>query len=347
MRHVFFVVCVFALLFAAGTLFAQDQPREEPKEQPKEEPKEEKKKEEDEDKTLTWESDLETALKKAKEKDTMVMIYFYIEGNKNLADYEKNIVNQPAVVELSEKFVCLKVEKNKEKKISEKFQASSVPQVLFITGDPKKLGRIVGYVKREEFVEKVKEVYESIEIEKKTREILQKDPGNLAANLELGKVYIIREMREVAIHCLKKVVDGDPKNKKGLLVEAAFRLGFLQYNNGMYKLARDNFKKVRKHDVLDEKGFGDDMLAAEAHMCMKERDFEQAIKKWRLFTVKYSDSELMSDALFYLGGAYYRLRKNKEALETWEKLVKEYPNADRVGQAKYYIQTLKKEMKKK
>lgn len=344
MRRLFFLVCVLAVIFTVSPLFAQEKP-----EQPEEgNGKEENGEKESEDKdNLTWESDLETAVKKAKEKDTMVMIYFYIAGNKNLAGYEKDVVSQPAVIKLSEKFFCLKVEKNKEKKIAEQFGVGSVPNVMFITGDKKKIGRIRGYVKSSEFSEKVEEIYESIKNEKDAREVLRKQPEDLEANLKLGKVYIIREATELAEHCLKKVVNGDPKNKKGLLVEAAFKLGFVQYNCGMFKEARENFDKVRKYDVLDEKKYGDDMLAAEAHMCMKDNDFEKAIKKWRLFTVKYSDSELVPEALFYLGGAYYQLKKNEQAIEAWEKLIKDYPDADRVEQAKYYIQTVKKQMGQK
>lgn len=335
------VICFIAALLMAGLLWAQEgespeSPRPGPQRGEPAEPESE---------TVKWESSFDAALEKASSEDKMLMMFFYKKGSKLCAELENESINQSEVVELSKKFVCVKVEKNRDKAIAEKFGIGSVPHTLFITGERKKLGRVRGYEKPGVFAKKVKEVYESIKIEKESREVLRNQPDNLEANLKLGKVYIIREMRDLAIHCLKKVVNGDPKNKKKLLVEAAFRLGFVQYENGMFDQARKNFEKVTKYDAVDSKGYDDDMLAAEAHMYMKDDNLKTALKKWRLFVVKYSNSELMPEALFYMGGVYYQMNNNEKAIEYWEKLVKEYPSSGEADRAKYWIPQLKKQLK--
>ena len=319
MKRFMLLGCIFVLLFCVSPVFAQ----------------------EPEGETVKWEASLEAALEKAKEQGSMVMMYFYIEGNKNLADFERNVINQPAVIELSKKFACLKVERDKQKDIAAKFGVKAIPKTLFIDGNRKKLGAVHGYEDAGPFAKIVKEVYESIAIEKETREILQSKADDLEANLKLGKVYIIRELRDLAIHCLQKVVDGDPKNKKGLLVEAAFNLGFLQYENGMSDQARKNFENVRKYDALDKGGYGDDMLMAEAHMDMNEGKFDEALKKLVLFTRKYSDSEFMPDALLYMGWGYLQSRRNEEAVKAWEKLIKDYPDSAQAHKAQRLVQQAK------
>ena len=280
-------------------------------------------------------------MEKAKKDDLMIMVYIYVEGSSMAADFEKFAINQPAVVDLSRKFLCVKVEKNKNKDIVKSLGAGSATRVLFLNSEKKRLGEVRGYDDPGPFAKKVKDVYESIEIEKKAREKLGKDSEDLEANLALAKVWVIRNYVDQAMALFQKVVDGDARNKEGLLVEAAFRLGHLQFEGGQFKQARDNFKKVRKYDVSDSKGYGDDMLLAEARMDARDRNYKEALKKFRLFKVKYEKSELMHDALFYMGGACYESGDDKLAVETWEKLIKDFPNSRWVGRAKDFIRQLK------
>lgn len=343
MNRALCLVCMLALLLTASSVPAQEP--EKPREPAGGEPAGSGAEGEG---GIKQAPNFEAALEQARKKDCMVMIYFYREGSKMCAEFEKFSINHPAVVELSKNFVCIKVEKNKEKKIAQQFGVGRVPYTRFIDANRKKLGEVRGFEDPEPFAKKVKEIYESIAIEKKAREILSKDRENLEANLQLAKVWVIRDYRDQAIALFKKVVDGDPRNKKGLLVEAAFRLGFLQFKNGLYVQARENFKKAKRYDARDEKGFGDDMLLAEAHMDLTDRppDMDAALKKLRLFAIKYSDSEFMPQALFRLGYIYSEKKDNAKAIEVWEKLVKEYPSSGEAEQAKYMIPQLKKQRTK-
>lgn len=326
MSRLVFLVCLFALLLAASPLLAQEQ-------------------EEPAGDTVKWEADFSAALEKAKKDNSMIMVFIYVEGSSMAADFEKYAINQPAVVELSKKFVCVKIEKNKDKETIKKLHASKATRVLFLTTEQKRLGEVRGYDDPGPFAKKVKDVYESIAIEKKARATLQKDSEDLEANLALAKVWVIRNYQDQAMALFQKVVDGDARNKKGVLVEAAFRLGMLQFESGQFKQARDNFKKVRKYDAMDKNDYGDDMLLAEARMDAKDRNYKEGLKKFRLFTVKYSDSELLHDALFYMGGAYYESGDDSKAVETWEKLIKDHPDSRWVGRAKDFIRQLKQSKK--
>jgi tetratricopeptide (TPR) repeat protein len=299
--------------------------------------------------TVNWEKNLQAALDKAKEKDQMILVFFYKEDSKMCADFESYGINQPAVVELSKNFLCVKVERDKDKEDSARFGIKVVPVTLFLDANQKKLGMLRGYEEPEPFAKRVKEVYESIDKEKKARETLSEDPENLEANLVLAKIWVIRDYRDQAMALFKKVVTGDASNKKGLLVEAAFRLGQLEFENGMFDEAKKSFEKVKKHDPTNEKGYADDMLLAEAHMDMTDQkapNMDAALKKLQLFTVKYADSELMPQALFRMGYAHYQKNDNTKAIETWEKLVKEYPNTAEAERVKYMIQQLKEQQGK-
>ena len=138
----------------------------------------------------------------------MIMVFISVEGSSMAADFEKYAINQPAVVELSKKFVCVKIEKNKDKETIKKLHAGKATRVLFITSEQKRLGEVRGYEDPETFAKKVKDVYESIAIEKKAREKLNKDSEDLEANLALAKVWVIRNYQDQAMALFQKVVDG-------------------------------------------------------------------------------------------------------------------------------------------
>ncbi len=332
MRRLVCLICAASILLAVSRVFAQE--GEKP---PEPAPG-----------GIQWEPNFDKALEKARKGDLMIMIFFYKAGSKMCADFEKNSIEQPAVRELSKKFVCLKVDRDKDKATAGRFAINAIPQTLFITAEQKKLTQIVGYEDPGPFAKKVKEIYESVKIEKEAREILRnKDPEDLEANLKLAKVYIVRGALELAMALFQKIVDKDPENEKGFLVEVAFHLGKLQLEGGLVSKGKENFAKVRKYDQKDAKGFGDDILLHEAKMDLSGRppDADAALKKLRKLVEKYPKSELVPDALFKMGHAYYAAGKNEKAIEAWEKLVKEYPDSPEAGRAKSFAEELKKAQK--
>jgi TolA-binding protein len=337
MKSLFCLVFALAVILAAAPLLAQDP------EQPAEP-------QEPQGETVTWESNLDAAVEKAKESGKVIMVYFYIQGSDMCNAFEQYCINQPDVVELSKNFLCLKVEKNKEADVAKHFSITSAPHTLFISAEQRMLGRIKGYLEPKPFAKKVKEIYESVDAEKKALETLSEDSEDLKAQLELAKALVIRDDRDRAIAGFKKVIDGDPRNEKGLLVEACFRLGYLQAENSMFEEAGKNFEKVKKFDTLDKSGYGDDMLLVEAVMDMDNPNgpkIEDALKKLRQFLVKYDKSDLMPQALFRLGYAYYLKNDNAKAVETWEQLVEKYPDTGEAEQVKWMIPQLKEQEKKK
>ena len=330
------ILLTFALVFSLNTLFAQDREPVEP-----EEPAEKKAGE-----TVTWEPSFDAALKKAKEKNCMIMMFFRRDNSQMSDSFEKDCINQKAVVELAKNFVCLKVDIKKDIATAKKFKVTGVPQTMFIDSEQKKLGRVPEFVDPKPFAKKVKEVYESIGIEKKAREALKKDAEDLDANLKLGKIYVLRENLPMAEHHLKKVVDGDATNKKGYLVDAAFELGSVQFKNSKLKEAKQNLKKVKDNDPSDKKGYADDILLMEAEIKMGERDFNGALDKMNEFVRAHKSSDLMHRVLFLMGHAYYQLNEIEKTVMVWEKLVKDHPETAEAERAKYVIPQLKEQLRK-
>jgi thioredoxin-related protein len=332
------IFLAFALAFSIHTLFAQDREPVEPEEPAGKASGE----------TVTWEPSFDAALKKAKEKKCMIMMYFHrVQPKSEMCEsFEKYCINQKAVVELAKNFICLKVDVKKDIATAKKFKVTGVPQTMFLDSEQKKLGRVPEFVDPEPFAKIVKEVYDSIDIEKKAREALKKDAEDLDANLKLGRIYVLRENLPMAEHHLKKVVDGDASNKKGYLVDAAFELGSVQFDNSKLKEAKQNLDKVRKNDPDNKKGYADDILLMETEMAMSDNDFNGALDKMNEFVRSHKKSEHMHRILFLMGWTYQQLKDIDKAIMVWEKLVKDFPDSPGAQRVKYVIPQLKEQLRK-
>ncbi len=341
MYRFMFMIIVFALVLSAHPLFAQDREPIGP-----DEPGGEETVEKETGETVTWAANLTEALKKAKEKNCMIMMFFRRDKSPMSDSFEKYCINQQKVIELAKNFICLKVDIKKDTATAKKFKISGVPQTMFIDSEQKKLGRVPEFIDPEPFADKVKEVYESIDIEKKVHEALKKNAEDLDANLKLGKIYILRENLPMAEHHLKKVVDGDATNKKGFLVDAAFELGRVQFKNSKLKEAKENFKKVKDNDKENKKGYADDILVMETEVAMSDRNFNEGLDKANEFVRSHKNSEFMHRILFLMGWAYQELNDTEKAIMVWEKLVKDFPESPGAQRVKYVIPQLKEQLRK-
>ncbi len=83
-------------------------------------------------KAIDWMFSFEEALKIAREKHRPLLIYFWSDDKKGSNPDESAMLKSEKVIQLSKRFVCVKVNKSVDGELFEKFKIEQVPQLLFV-----------------------------------------------------------------------------------------------------------------------------------------------------------------------------------------------------------------------
>jgi uncharacterized protein YyaL (SSP411 family) len=112
---------------------------------------------------MNWLDNFDDGLKKAKTDNKVMLLYFY-------ADWcgwctrllQETYHNQNIASVLNEKFVCFKVDIDKNPILAEDYQYQVVPTTVFISSTRKELGRIEGYLPPEQFLQYTNSILEKM-----------------------------------------------------------------------------------------------------------------------------------------------------------------------------------------
>lgn len=108
-------------------------------------------------------------------------------------------------------------------------------------------------------------------------------------------------------------------------------------NKGEYKNAYYTYKKISSfYSAYDA------VLYHQADCAAKIEDEKTAIKKLQTLIDKHPKSQLVPNAYYKLGQAYFRTGKHTSAERTFRKIAKKYPNSDYKIASYYYVGLLNK-----
>jgi tetratricopeptide (TPR) repeat protein len=335
--------CAFlvALSLALAPVAAQEaEPKEKPQEPLPEQPTA---------KAIQWEPTYDAALKKAKEANKPLFVYLYEPGKKFYGDMETNVFAAPDVIKYTENFICYKEEKKKVQGVTLKFHPPAGAFVVIVSSENEKpLGSIVDYFQWQQFLEKLRAIFDSIAVEKEAEKKLSQSSDDVEANFKLAGVWVIRGFNDQAIQFYEKVVRLDPKNEKGFTVDAALKLAELYLDAGKIDAARKSLKKAEGADPENKKGSKEPCALTEARILAQfENKYDEAITALNNFVKTYPESKLLPDAYYFLGYAYYMKDDCDNAIANWEIIASKFPEHELAEKAKGFIETAKQERDKK
>jgi|GEM_PF-1495939 thioredoxin-related protein len=100
---------------------------------------------------IIWKSDFQSALKSARESGRPVMVDFYTDWCGWCKKLDADTYSNARVSSLSEKFVCVKVDAEKEARLAAAYKVTGYPTVLFIDGNGAVLQKVPGYLPADRF----------------------------------------------------------------------------------------------------------------------------------------------------------------------------------------------------
>lgn len=99
---------------------------------------------------INWVNSLDEGLKLAKQGNKPVMVDFYTDWCGWCKKLDKDTYSNSAVQGLADKFVCVKVDGDKDRANTKKFGINGYPTIVFLDSIGKEIDRNVGYANSEE-----------------------------------------------------------------------------------------------------------------------------------------------------------------------------------------------------
>jgi thiol:disulfide interchange protein len=108
-------------------------------------------------KTIKWQTDFDKAAESAKKSHKPMMVDFYTDWCGWCKKLDREVYTDKRIVELSAKFVNVKVDGDKQPKLIDKYNVEGYPTIVFYNSKGKEVSRIVGYRNPDDFLAAMKD----------------------------------------------------------------------------------------------------------------------------------------------------------------------------------------------
>ncbi len=302
-------------------------------EEKKTEPKEEKNPVD----ALDWLSSVEEGMKTAKEKGVNLLVLFTNPVN---CGYCKMLFEQTlskeGVIKLLKTFVLVRIDawdRGKGQEQAKKYDALSIPNTVLFDSEGSELGRISGFRPEKQYISEISDIRDAPKNVEEGKKKIEADENDPAGYLQLAKGQLAQGKNDDATKNLEKVVELDPKNEKGIVVEAYERLAAICQRSNADK-AIEYAKKLFDLDPENKKGYA--LKAAEmlSNLHAMKRNMEEAIKYVeKIIALDPENKEEKGfQAAFNLGNYYARQGDGEKAAKYFD-IARKMDPEDKQGRA--------------
>ncbi len=167
-------------------------------------------------------------------------LYFYSHNCAYCRKIEKQIFPSKEFKEWIQKFVFIKVNTDQEFEVLEKFQILGSPSMVILDANHVEIGRIDGFLPRDEFINRMELIYQNKDWEKNLLTKIKNEPDNFINYFRLGLYYgkahqflKAEEYFKKSLFYLKSSDAYYYENKKNIL----FNLSIINQRNNNYNKA--------------------------------------------------------------------------------------------------------------
>ena len=109
--------------------------------------------------SLTFHTTIEPGIREAKNQSKPVFLYFRSETCYWCIVFEKEALSDKRVIDLLNKeFILISIDTFKQKNVAQNLNVRTTPYMIFFDEDGKEISRIPGYIPKDEFLIKLKEI---------------------------------------------------------------------------------------------------------------------------------------------------------------------------------------------
>jgi len=295
---------------------------------------------------IAWKADWTEALKESAGAKKLVVLAFISKDRRNCVRFRDETLAGPGVAAALAKYVCVKMDPegtDDENRLWQAHDSPMPPITIIFEPDGKKLATI-GTLNPKLYAESLAAIppayFEKIV---PAREALAKDPAQPDKLADLGDAYVrLNNPTESALNYQKAAELLASKGDKA----AALKLlgGQLEtyYEKKWYVPSRACCLKLMELDPDNGTKLRPKAAWVLGMAACDERNWKEAIEVLTAACEKHKDSEILDRMLFSLGSAYMYDGNTEKALETFDRIVKDFFESEAARLAKTQADKLRK-----
>ncbi|MFN3967112.1 MAG: thioredoxin family protein [Endomicrobiia bacterium] len=101
---------------------------------------------------IQWVYSLSEGLKLSKEKNKPLMVEFYADWCGYCKKLDNETYSNPDIVKLSEEFICVKINTDKDPDDARKYRVSGLPTIIFLNSNGDIIEKVIGYRNSNDFI---------------------------------------------------------------------------------------------------------------------------------------------------------------------------------------------------
>jgi len=255
---------------------------------------------------IKWEKKFDEAVKNARRSGKPLVVDFWAEWCGWCHRLDRTTYADPAVVRRAQEFVAVKVNtegSRRELEVSAKYGVRSLPTILFLSPQGRQLFRVNGF----------------------------QGPGQFPRTLDAARHVAGR------VIAWETALDADP-----LDAAAALGLGRHLYEQEYFEDAQGLLRTAVAHDSgtgVGERREARMLLAILAHVT---RDFGEAERLVKEALLLGPDPDEQPRLLFVLGRTYVSAGRQEEGVQTFEVIIRQFPQSPVAQKAKETLTTLRR-----
>jgi thioredoxin-like negative regulator of GroEL len=148
---------------------------------------------------VKWAANLEEALAQAEESGKPVLVDVYSDLCYYCSKMHREVFPNRKIIDLSTKFVCVKVNADKRKDVPRKYSVGPLPTYLFLTAKGDLVSQSVGYLPVDPFSIKMQRALELFAAQAELAELKAKREDGTATGAELARLaYLLRRSEKIS-----------------------------------------------------------------------------------------------------------------------------------------------------
>jgi tetratricopeptide (TPR) repeat protein len=210
---------------------------------------------------LAWVASVDEALAQAQSEKRPVLIEFHVTYQQWCRTLEEKTLSDPAIVKLSAKCICVRINGQEQQDLVKKYGVKSYPTVVYLNPKGEVIDRQIGFIPARPFEVAMKEIAAGKEPEKDFQKLVASNPTDFRSLVLLGIGYQKREEWDKAILSYEKALRAGPGMDAKEQQEVVYSLCPLYDFRGKPEksekmlldlLNTDTAEKVKVHEMLGQ-----------------------------------------------------------------------------------------------